>query len=997
MPTVTIPEVGDVEFPDSMSMDEIRAAAKRIYNKKRGKPDYAARYARVQAGEDIPPGVDLETPENPNVFKRIARNFSEGNERLKWAASPGVGDPRASILPRILAATEGLLQELGSPLTGATESFERGVTKRMGLVGPEVEEHARGWGKVAQMEAENLFGMAGRYSPRPKALPKLLEKPETGGINLRTAEPELVEIPETGDIVEPNLPPTPDRAARLREDLVASGINPDDTLQLDAALSEAKGVPPATEITVGETPVSKTTIDGDNVRIDLASGEPHELVHEKLHQEAEAKGLEHPPEDNNAILDSETRALNSAYNREARAGQPIVQDNVPGPEMEQDFEAATGPYPARATAAPERTIEPSQLLTTRELPPPDIKKGTIGPKEEAIMSQEPLPEDLDIGTGGEDVARTERIRASRLAQQKRIRDAAAGKVSPAKRAAAISATDQAEADSIYGKFKRAFGDVVDFGNVMLTSRPRTAIRNIRTQAIALMLDNIDTAIARGVQKAMGAEMMPSSVQAWGRMFTSAREDKQIWDMMVKMNPEAERLLESYMSAERGARFANPTMDKMAEVVSYANNMQEGWTRRGVALNYLDQVAKKKAGVSINELVRNGNFNDVITSADIAGSIKQAREVTFSLEPENAVAEWILKGRKFAAVRAVQPFMRFGYNSGRFIYHHSPMIWGELGFKAATKPEYLAAMKAGDPTIIKNAVEGFTGTMMLAGAALVGSKIMKDVDSLEALGNRINIKPENPMSAYLVAGFLARRSILKDPAPLYEGDIRYILSAVLNSSQKAPASEQVNQLMSNIMTEGGRLKITETRLREITGQWLARYTLLGQSINAMLSVADPELAVMRDTSEHWYDPTLANIPYVNKSLPKRYGTDYAGPVVVQNPAIGEMTGISFEKEGSPIFKEMELYQVKPRYNPFPGESKYNNEYRKIYGELLEQGGNSMVNSPEYKHAPINLKRSKLENLRTSLALIAKRKAMKDMPEDMRREFLLDRSTRSLMGE
>lgn len=367
----------------------------------------------------------------------------------------------------------------------------------------------------------------------------------------------------------------------------------------------------------------------------------------------------------------------------------------------------------------------------------------------------------------------------------------------------------------------------------------------------------------------------------------------------------------------------------------------------------------------------------------------------SMEPEAGFARDVLALRKYSGVRAVQPFMRFGYNNAVWLMENGP-----LGFRHLFGPDKMSAIAKGDAAALTHLSEAMVGTGLYMGSYLYASKMMKDADSLEAFGKRVNIGPMNPASAFLIAGYMAGKYFRNDPAPYFKGedDMRYLASAVANISSRGTGSDVID----NFITSAGQVLQGEPasvnqRMKEAVGRWFARYTRPIGAMNEILSTVDSELAFARDTSEHVWDPTVANIPFVNKELPKRYGTDYAGPVKIESGAARQLTGIAFEKRPSPINDEMARLQVRPKYNVFPGLPANNNEYRKFLMEFIDLRGIPLVNSPRYKKAGDAVRRDMIQTLVSQASEAAKLKAEKNLSEEERNRILIDRRIRLIEEE
>jgi hypothetical protein len=988
-----------VKYPDEWTDDQVRSELEKrgVLKKKDIRGLAASRKANIEAGGDIPPGVDLSTPPDASYGERIGRNFSEGMQSfgtgLKALAMSQV-DPQGNDLKRAgeaMGVVGGPMAAAASPATAGFEKIIRGGPTAQGLAGPEQEEYSRIGGKfvsdILQILATNPRMFEG-YTPKTAA-----PSPVVG--NETPAPVQMMEGGKPVDVV-PNAPPPPGAGEAIAQKYQATDLG-----TLDQNISAAKGVSPADEITVGEVPISRTEMRPDGSHsIDLASEDPALLAHEKLHVEAETKGTPHPPEDNAAIAAKEVGpkpedfigmetnirgrpgrilsydADSDMYNvKDIKTGVEQMQpaENIQksfgatekiapapkppaplpsGPELDVDYGAATGPYTGKTGEIPEGAIEPS--------------KATGVPAQ-----------------GGTD---------------------SGGTLKPPK---PLGAPDPPNPATEGGKLRKIFDDAINLRIVQMVTAPITWARNVGMQGFSTLVRAMDTAIGSGLQKGVqaigGGDAAPvvNSAGALKEMFISAAKNSKIWKEIESMSAEANTLNDTQSLIGR-PQFNSETLNKYAQVASAPNRLQEGWFRTGHAVNHLNQVALNKTGRTLSEVLGDGDFMKVFTDADVANAVKEARTVTFSLPGQGKASQWLLQARSIPVVRMFQPFLRFGYNNARWLYTHSPLAAIELGIKPIFSQAARDAWMAGDAATMVRVGEAVTGSAMFMGASTYAAKVMKDGDSLAAFGQRVNISPLNPLSAYLVAGYMFGKWKRSDPAPMFnsEKDFQYLFDAMLNTrGVSSGIVENFVQSARQIIETGGKPAVVAQRMQDFAGRWVAAYARPLGAINEILSSVDPELADMRDPSGHVWDASIAAVPYVNMSLPKRYGTDYAGPVKIQSGAARQLTGLGFEHIGTRVNDEMKLYQVYPKYTAFPGNlPAYNNDYRKIMMEEVDREGLKMVSEDSWAKQSPAMKRQNLQTIATASAKKGKLEVLKTMPPELQKQMIrIDPELRMIFEE
>ncbi len=821
-------------------------------------------------------------------------------------------------------------------------------------------------------------------------------KPAAPAKELALADEGAVQVGE--DVVIPNEPPTADRTAVVRDKFAEAG----DIKDVDFQLSEEMGVPPA-EITVGQVPVARTTVEAGQAKIDLAKGTPEELVHEKMHQQAEQDGTPHPPEDNNAILD---KYLSRDEQIRAEAAGKSGTPYEPDPSLAQDFDAASGPYSGRSAESPildPRAVKPMG----RELPAPAIDKSIVGPKE-AALTGEPLPEQLGGG------AAPPRL-AGKGANGKGLgpKEAAAletgdvpadldfnpyiGKGKKPVKGTQLEAADMSTAQ----RFRKYLHDVINFNLVTTVATGATQARNAHMSVFVAGLNAVDSVVARGLQKVVkgafgesGTADVVTTEGALKHLFTSYGKDKKIWDLVEQHHAEAGRLGDAYMMPDM-QRFSNPIMDKAASALSVAGRVTEGWTRRASSVNYLEQIAAKKGSRTLTEIIADGDFNRVFSDADVAAAVKQGRKISMAedFDTSTKLGRGLKEINSIQELKLISPYLRFRYNNAKMILQHSPLgvsaIFGEGWSK----------FKAGDPATMMRAAEAMTGTAMIFGAAMYASKVMKDQDSIAAFGEQMSIRPENPASFYMITGYLLGKVFRNDPTPYFGNpkDLKYVMESITNTSKAESASDMVQSLLTDMLTETGTKKGLSQWGKENIGRWVARFARPLTTVRDLLNSMDPEGAFERDTSLNWYDPTLANLPVVDKTLPKRYGTDYAGPVKIEHPAAQQLTGIKFEKQASFGVQEMKRLGIEPRYNVFKNEPVYNNLYRQRMMEMADAQLKTLTSSPEWKKLSPELQQIKMKRVMSRVSSAAMVQTKADMPDELKKFFSMDRETRMLESQ
>jgi hypothetical protein len=464
---------------------------------------------------------------------------------------------------------------------------------------------------------------------------------------------------------------------------------------------------------------------------------------------------------------------------------------------------------------------------------------------------------------------------------------------------------------------------------LLVSQLSTAVRNAATQTGRLVVDVADSAMQsalQGIFKAAGGKVSPenlvSPVDSIKGLLYLGRKNKATVDKILSNFPGQEsRLTNTYMSdVATGGGFKG--VDTAVNIANSANRFQEFIIRRAVFMGKLESRLKGK-GLDI-ATAKAGN----VDVADIRYAIDGALDFTFSKNPKFGTV-W---QKVINAINAVPgatlaiPFPRFVCNSLKFLYEFSP-----LGIiKLASKGE-LAAMGAGNMKVLSRVS---VGTGMLGAAYAMRASQPEHAKWNEYVredGSTVDLRPYNPLAAYLFAADLALKY---KKGTLLNLSVSDIAEGLLGSTFRAGVGLYTVDAMLNGFTalqSEVKAENFHRAMKEFSGETLAGFLTPLKQIRDGMSGYETfvkgegvfgNVMAPNKREEPFLGPIKANLPFTEAH--PGYDPTGTGPRMNVAPVAKQLTGMAISAPKGPAKEELDRLGFK--YNeilPSSGIKEFDN--------------------------------------------------------------------------
>jgi hypothetical protein len=433
-------------------------------------------------------------------------------------------------------------------------------------------------------------------------------------------------------------------------------------------------------------------------------------------------------------------------------------------------------------------------------------------------------------------------------------------------------------------------------------------------------------VLQGIFKAGGGRVSPENIVSpidsiKGLLYLGKKNKATVDKILSNFPGQTDRLTNTYMSdVASGGGFKG--VDTAVNIANAANRFQEFTIRRAVFMGRLEGRLRNK-GVELADAVA-GN----VDLKDVRYAIDEALDFTFSKNPPFGSA-----GQKVvSAINAVPgatlivPFPRFMANSLKFLYEFSP-----LGLLKLTSKMERAAMASGNMKTLSRVTIG-TGLFGAAyGIRASQPEHSKWNEYVKEDGTVIDLKPYNPLAAYLFAADLTHKLTTGalwslTPADILEGLVGtnfragvglYTFDAMLNG-------------LTNLSTSLSDEKMHRS-LKEFSGEVLAGFlTPLKQLRDAMSGYetfekgegAFGDVVTPNKREEPFLGPIKANLPFTEAK--PGYDPMGRGPRMTVAPVMKQLTGLSMSVPKGPAKEELDRLGFK--YNeilPSSGIKEFDN--------------------------------------------------------------------------
>lgn len=511
-----------------------------------------------------------------------------------------------------------------------------------------------------------------------------------------------------------------------------------------------------------------------------------------------------------------------------------------------------------------------------------------------------------------------------------------------------------EPPTLWENISDGFKKIENVRRAMLVSQIATASRNLISQGTRYGLQIFDDVLAGAGEALTGKKTLAQSLSplkqdlfAIGRKLNKTDRNN-LNDLLDKFPVEQARLLSAPVQDVTLA-------SKAARALNYLNTSQEYFFRK---------LAFDAKATSIAE--RNGLGMSQLTGDHINEAVQHALNLTFASAPKKGTAGSAVLGvySKFPFLTALgNTFPRFWLNSTKFLWDFSPG-----GYAKLLDPAFRKTLASSEPREAIQALSKATlGTMMWSGAvALRHSKYAGDKwyevrpDPDKNPNKVVDIRAYAPFSTY---------AFLADAVFKPEG---------LTGMDWIQNSIGINRIAGSgliivDMVRSGTPEKFQEKVKQFAGQYLGGFTTPFRTIKDVVANWDKEESYYRETKLNpLAGPAIANIPYVDRMLPRAVSPTTAGPTRNKNPLFRQLTGITINDKSN-IQSEVDRLGL-DALRPKTGSAKLDYEITNRMGYAGEVMGNALIQNPGYQGLDDDTRKEMLTGLFSQIRSGAKSMVM-----------------------
>jgi len=416
-------------------------------------------------------------------------------------------------------------------------------------------------------------------------------------------------------------------------------------------------------------------------------------------------------------------------------------------------------------------------------------------------------------------------------------------------------------NTIPAKIWNGIGKAVNVWRASAVSQAVTATRNAFGQAGRMTIGIIDDAIQAGMRGTSGRESMRNildSIKADGKALKDQLpfiRDQKLLNDILDGNPITENQLLNKSVHEIDV------LNRYARWINSLNIGQERFFRRLAFQARLDKSLKQHKLQDINTIDPKRIPAELLDDA-----VQHALDISFA-SSGGQVARSVTKAfDNLPLLYTINPFPRFAFgNALPFLIEHSP-----LGLAKALGPTAMRELAKGNTrTFLRAASRGLIGTTML-GAAMQ----MRDHPNAGERYYEWYTGPPDPETGE--RPYIDLRAFAPFTTYLFMAEALKGKDSTLNFMDYANATIGINRISGTglVLVDALRAKKGETLwdvTQKFVGQWGGVFTYpIKQVVDVEYAIqGGPARDVSGDTwQEKVVNPTLANIPGVEKSLPAR---------------------------------------------------------------------------------------------------------------------------------
>ena len=397
------------------------------------------------------------------------------------------------------------------------------------------------------------------------------------------------------------------------------------------------------------------------------------------------------------------------------------------------------------------------------------------------------------------------------------------------------------------------------------------------------------------------------------------------------------------------------VEKAIDATNFLGRWADGMTRKAVFPAFLRR-ATDRAGFNFDEMVANQTIHTVPQEV-MEKALNDTAQYVFSRKAgeggpmflgETAKEVIDLVNNKAGPVGAVTiGYPGFIANALNFQYRYGPGVLGVFTKAGAKK------VLSGDTSALSEGMMGLAmvyAAMQFQDSEYAGSKwyTAKMPDGTEK-----DLRPVFPLPYYLLLGDLINR--FQDGTIDQAYTSAEILQGLSGAQFRAGAGLYVVDELIRDLTRAGKLgdKAMDA-IKKTLGSAIGGLIPYGGTVKDIVAQANPEEAVLRDTSEApFLGQALREVPFAQTrflGLPEQEYASREAPAQTINPLLRQVTGLATSRPANVIEKEMrslglderDLYQKE-------GFAALDRRQRQLMGYIAEYNAPAYFNSPEYRNA------------------------------------------------
>jgi hypothetical protein len=481
---------------------------------------------------------------------------------------------------------------------------------------------------------------------------------------------------------------------------------------------------------------------------------------------------------------------------------------------------------------------------------------------------------------------------------------------------------------------------------LMVSQVATAMRNVETQGLRVLMEIPEKAIEAVLQKMFRTKDTVKWDDGLQEVLGLFHRNKKFADNVLANYPkEYSRMFGTFSSdvstiAGKGWSYAN----KGVEVLNVLNRGQEFMIRRAVMMGELNAVARNK-GLDLAKMMKEGaSLSEILSAKEAHALVDKSLEITFAKNPEyGSMAQKFISAMHFPGASYVVPFPRFMVNALKFNFEYSP-----AGFVKLVKPSEWAKMGQGD---FKTIARASIGSAMFYAAYQVRNSEYAGELPWEIWTGKVNpetgekvywdTRAYNPfMNMFVMADIVKRikegRSHTVNSSMIAQGFLGQTL-------KMRAAGIVVDDALQGLLGDGDDKKLQQ-RLAEFGGAAVGSWAVPMQTVKDLYDGFEASPYFDKSASPLAQEFTTKVPGYAGETLAS---PTHEGPVMREAPALRQLTGVSLKTKN--VFEqELDKFGVKAAdVFKSTGIREADNIIKKSMGTMSQELVVPFIQSSDYK--------------------------------------------------